>query len=138
MKTCGNESLDDRRTFSGFRSQCTIERGFVCKYCSAFSICKHNPHVTLRLGLRNIYVYNDDSFTGFFQKNPIGSTAFHFINHCNSRLSSVEYPIRFFMQTPLNMEIKIICSFSIKTADHALRIMQYELIILSIISHSCM
>jgi len=43
-RTWGKESLDERRTFSGLRSQCTMERGLAWRYCSARRICKHDAH----------------------------------------------------------------------------------------------
>jgi len=66
-RTWGNESLDERRTFSGFRSQCTIERGFACKYCSARRICTRDAQSHTRYSVTSA-VYAASSTSSSFIK----------------------------------------------------------------------
>ena len=62
MLTCGNESLDERSTFSGFKSQCTIDLGLACKYCNAFNTCNTQYTVLVLCDTRDTSILIVDTY----------------------------------------------------------------------------
>jgi len=81
MSTCGNESLDDSSTFSGFRSQCTIDRGLACRYCKALNIWQNTQCARLQihlewgsnLAIRAYFKWLDSTIGGLRDKVSSGS-----------------------------------------------------------------